>query len=64
MTENTGLLLDAVILQNCMNVQRVVAGFSSQMCLTSDDENEFVKIEVEEDMYIKGEDEPVLVPAV
>lgn len=50
---------------NCMNIQRVVAGFSSQTCpLTSDDENEFVKIRVEEHVYIKEEDEPVLVPAV
>jgi len=65
MTENTGLLLDTVILQNCMNIQRVVIDFSSQMCpTTSDDENEFVKIKVEEDIYIKEEDEQVLVPAV
>jgi len=48
-----------------MNIERVVAGFSSQMCpLTSDDENEFVKIRVEEHVYIKEEDEPVLVPAI
>jgi hypothetical protein len=48
-----------------MNVQRVVAGFSSQTCPpTSNDENEFVKIKVEEDIYIKEEDEPLLVPAV
>lgn len=45
-------------------MQRVVASFSSQTCPpTSDVENEFVKIKVD-DMYIKEEDEPVLIPAV
>jgi hypothetical protein len=48
-----------------MNIQRVVAGFSSQACRpTSDDGNEFVKIKVEDDMYIKEEDEQILVPAI
>jgi hypothetical protein len=48
-----------------MNIQTLVAGFSSQTCPpSSDDENEVVKTKVEEDMFIKEEDEPVLVPAV
>jgi hypothetical protein len=54
-----------VILQSCKNIQTGIAGFSSQTWPpTSDDENEVVKIKVEENMHIKEEDEPVLDAAV